>query len=238
MLSERDQELFQGLFETMGVRHLIRYSTINDCVEWLLEANAFPDVGKATKAYLSGGRQAAALECPAKGQKLANSLLLVDEVDVLFGESFYGQSMAVAEPIEESHALMRRIWKERDQWRHEKETKDYAWKIQELKQLDECKDLLKALPNLDRPGTNRQGASATLLDIILRQALEDVLHFDGQGNYSGPAPDYKFDPVRKEIGYFNEVSNGMIEDNCAKCAPVFISCILYMLYLILKTGIS
>ena len=107
-LSDRDYGQFSNLFYKMGVQSKIHYSTISDSLEWLMERNNLPDLRTEVTNYLEGK------PLNKNTQVVGKSLLLVDEVDVLFSDKFYGNSYNPCITITEADELLKHIYDTHD----------------------------------------------------------------------------------------------------------------------------
>lgn len=83
-LSARDNELFRELFYKLSVADKIHYRTISGLV-FAEMGDSLPNLTNLVESYLKGNT--ADKSKKSKDKKL----LLIDEVDVFFGEKFYGQ---------------------------------------------------------------------------------------------------------------------------------------------------
>ncbi len=84
-LSRRDANDFEGIFNFLGLKHLIRYGTFNQ----LLERSLNQDYDLRTLTAVALGEEEK-LERPDHRQPTRDRVLLVDEVDVFFKRDFYG----------------------------------------------------------------------------------------------------------------------------------------------------
>jgi hypothetical protein len=85
-LSQRDRQAFQALFDALEVDALIHYGTFNALCEALI--NSEVDLRAAVTGLLLEGKGGGGGEKERRVR--SDQVLLVDEVDVLFGESFFG----------------------------------------------------------------------------------------------------------------------------------------------------
>jgi len=106
-LSKRDYEAFKPLFEEFGVELLIKYSTLSDLAEHVINSNG--DIRDLVKQRI--------LSCPVLFQikpSYASSkrILIIDEVDVFFSEDFYGVTHNPVAPFasEATKAIIEHIW--------------------------------------------------------------------------------------------------------------------------------
>jgi len=193
-LSRRDYRAFKELFEDMGVTQKVRYSTIDSCVEWLLENNAIPDVRQATTSFLMDKE----VMLHAKSSKLKNSLLLVDEVDVLFSDKFFGLTRNPCITIKSSDSLLKMLFNERNERAKRMQPQEIQEQIKELKQSAECQKILKEYPNL---GLLDPSSNQSLLDLKIELALKGIRDF-----VNGNIPEYRVDRQKRKIGYVSQAS--------------------------------
>ena len=85
-LSERDKEDFEPVFKHFGVNEMVKYGTFQQLCERLI--NEEGDVRAMTLDVILGSKEARAT--PVRPEK--KRILLVDEVDVFFSGSFYGET--------------------------------------------------------------------------------------------------------------------------------------------------
>ena len=85
-LSERDNKDFEAVFKHFGVNEMVKYGTFQQLSERLI--NEEGNVRVMTHDLVLGSKEARAP--PAGTAK--KRILLVDEVDVFFGSSFYGET--------------------------------------------------------------------------------------------------------------------------------------------------
>jgi uncharacterized protein YegL len=86
-LSQRDWNLFKFVFGFFAVADRIHYCDIDSLINRAMDTGAVPDLTEVAEAI--------AQQCVFKPSKLPSDpnkrILLIDEVDVFFGENFYGQ---------------------------------------------------------------------------------------------------------------------------------------------------
>ena len=103
-LSTRDYADFQPVFKAFGVLHSVAYCTIKQYVDTKV------DVRKNTEDMVFGGSAGS----PAFGDANpgSNEVLLVDEVDVFFGDDFLGKTYnpIVTKSLPEARKLLEYIW--------------------------------------------------------------------------------------------------------------------------------
>jgi len=87
-LSKRDREAFMELFVLLGIDNLVHYSTFEQLCNLLVNRHA--DVRELTTKFVCGDRSA----IKGKGHNFepTKSILLIDEVDVFFSETFFGST--------------------------------------------------------------------------------------------------------------------------------------------------
>lgn len=138
-LSDRDEQAFSGLFSELGLVNQISYSTFDQLVRKMMKTH-FPDFCNYVLAFLQGK------PVPKTALQARKSLLLLDEVDVFFGEKFYGQlsSWGRSIPSKNSEKLMLMMWKEKK--RLTSMSKREA--IEELMKWEETQEILNEYPNL------------------------------------------------------------------------------------------
>lgn len=83
-LSNRDHDDFKALFEAFGVAHFIEYGTFNQLAEKMLNADG--NIRELAKNFICGRRTRGSIDENRQRQRV----LLIDEVDVFFHKSFYG----------------------------------------------------------------------------------------------------------------------------------------------------
>jgi hypothetical protein len=151
-LSKRDEDAFTPLFLTFRVKNKIHYRTLNGLVEMLI--NEKGDVRSLVENRIARQGQGGKAELPTR-----KKILLIDEVDVFFSESFYGKTYDIVNyyPCEETVEIMSHIWNNRGsvQVSH-----------------------LKALPCYARLLSNFRDGIAPLIDQHLGMMIEDAQKFN------------------------------------------------------------
>eukprot|EP00935_MAST-01C_sp_MAST-1C-sp1_P001796 g1796.t1 len=115
-LAERDASLFKGVFDVYATKGLLAaspiYLDIHGLGDIALNQGIFEDSRKLMDQFLRGKPR------PKLQQwDIEKSVLLIDEVDVFFGEHFYGQVRRPAEILNDDSmlALLRLAWNKRYQ---------------------------------------------------------------------------------------------------------------------------
>jgi hypothetical protein len=138
-LSERDQLDFKATFDLFGVRHMVQYGTFQQLSERLV--NSEGDVRELTRdLMLSSERSMTMNPSGAKGGQ-KKRILLVDEVDVFFSRSFYGETYDAVEhlKIPEITELQKKAWSMRG---------DTKRILPALKSMDAYKTLMNKFPDV------------------------------------------------------------------------------------------
>lgn len=106
-LSERDAKDFEDVFKHFGVEKLVNYGTFQQLSERLI--NETGDVRTMTLDVVLNSKEARAAS-PKFAMK--KRVLLVDEVDVFFGSSFYGEMYDPVVPLQMGSIaeLQKRAW--------------------------------------------------------------------------------------------------------------------------------
>ena len=113
LLSDRDYRDFKGMFQLLGLEDRIHYGTFNTLCDQLI--NKRGDIRSAVHDFVVDGSLPS---ITSKDNNIAyrESILLVDEVDVLFSKSFYGvpynPTVSVFHPT--FNALASFIWNSRN----------------------------------------------------------------------------------------------------------------------------
>ena len=108
-LSDRDRESFAKVFDAFGVHENVNYGTFNNLAETSI--NAKGNIRKLTDDVVVRHRGQPQLPAPSTRKKI----LLIDEVDVFFSDSFYGKSYAPMTVMRntETDALQQFLWEQR-----------------------------------------------------------------------------------------------------------------------------
>jgi hypothetical protein len=111
-LSGRDYEAFKPLFEMLGVDSRIRYSTLGDLAEDLI--NFQGDIRSATKNFLLSSNTSTTSRPARRTEK---RILLLDEVDVFFSPAFFGRTYNPATSYfsPDTKAILEYIWDHRQE---------------------------------------------------------------------------------------------------------------------------
>lgn len=172
-LSERDFASFSHLFEIFGVKDKIFYGTFKDLSEqWFNEEH---DVRDAVNSLI---RQT---HCVSTGKTRKNKrILLIDEVDVFFGEDFCGSSYNLSLIFEHDdvNTLIQYIWNA------SKDDKKIL-RLREVKNTDAYKNLIRKL----MPGFEK------VLDQAILAMIEDAKV------YRRNPGSFIFDKDTQRIGY-------------------------------------
>jgi len=153
-LSERDYKDFEQLFDAFGVKDTITYSTISNMCEIII--NNKGNVRNLAKNVIENASRDP--ESTKTTERPAQSVLLIDEVDVFFGKDFYGNTYNPATLISnnETFEILHLIYNHRASvdMNIVSKTKFYA-------------DLMKAYPKLQ-----------PLFDLEIRKMLQDIKCFE------------------------------------------------------------
>ncbi|KAJ1475054.1 hypothetical protein T484DRAFT_1969153, partial [Baffinella frigidus] len=111
-LSERDGASFRAVFEALGVADLIVYGTFGSLANGLI--NAGGDVRDLTKQLINSDMKAG-MKVAAGARDGRKKVLLLDEMDVIFANDFYGQTYNPVACIQNAHVeeIQRYIWANR-----------------------------------------------------------------------------------------------------------------------------
>ena len=109
-LSERDAKDFEEVFKLFGVKDMVNYGTFQQLSERLINADG--DVRSMTRDVMLGSQEARVSQRGARVQSAKGRILLVDEVDVFFSSSFYGETYnaGVLVQLDSIAALQKRAW--------------------------------------------------------------------------------------------------------------------------------
>ena len=179
-LSTRDYNLFSPLFINLDVAERVRYDTIKGLVDSMLLTDALPNFRDLVEDYLRGRRNTRRSSHFSK-----NSVLLVDEVDVLLGDGYYGKTFCPGLDLD-ADELFIYMWDHRERFQRAHDDNQI---MRELRQSVECSKFLRVYP----------GLSEELLNVILWRMLQDVKLFVGKqppASYS-----YIVDRKDKRIGH-------------------------------------
>ncbi|KAL4467243.1 hypothetical protein ABPG72_005868 [Tetrahymena utriculariae] len=103
-LSDRDFKDFQNLFDLLKIQENIKYGTFADICED--QINEYGDIRQLSQELLNGNLQ------NVQSKKIKQQILLIDEVDVFFNNSFYGQTYnpCFSWKTKEIINIMNKIW--------------------------------------------------------------------------------------------------------------------------------
>ena len=138
-LSERDNKDFEAVFKHFGVSEMVQYGTFQQLSERLI--NEEGDVRAMTLDVVLNSKEARALPARAMPKK---RILLVDEVDVFFSSSFYGETYDPVVPLQLGciAELQREAWAMR--------TGDTKLILPALKALEPYKRLMRDFARVDK----------------------------------------------------------------------------------------
>eukprot|EP00475_Leptophrys_vorax_P031010 TRINITY_DN4682_c0_g1_i4.p1 TRINITY_DN4682_c0_g1~~TRINITY_DN4682_c0_g1_i4.p1 ORF type:complete len:1758 (-),score=418.12 TRINITY_DN4682_c0_g1_i4:53-4783(-) len=156
-LSERDYSDFKRVFEAVGVSHLIFYGTFQEVCERILNENVH--VRDTTLQFLKRGK----VPKPRESTSF-EKILLIDEVDVFFDESFYGNLYLPVASLssEKIFRLARQVWTNRNAIRSSSAVTSLA----------EYKEVVAEFPGQEK-----------LINECIRSMLEDLKHFKPADGY-------------------------------------------------------
>jgi hypothetical protein len=168
LLSQRDFEDFKPLFDQFKVTHLIKYSTLRDLIETII--NSKGDIREIAASRIltrsaSDGGETLSISASASSpgaSKMAKRVLLLDEVDVCLSPDFYGQAYIPGKLFvsNESRAILRFIW---ERWQSSGSRLD----LDELYRLPEYGALVQHFHHEVTP----------LINAHLNQMIQDVSDF-------------------------------------------------------------
>ncbi|MBS4168056.1 hypothetical protein [Parachlamydia sp. AcF125] len=168
-LSERDYKAFSTLFEklwpsTSFPNPPISYSTITQLANKLMHSESLPDYRKIVRNFFQVDRESMSRFKPEKESK---SLLLIDEVDVFFGESFYGRSHcpAIALSCED---LFYKVW----------ERKDVLLALPAEEAIDQL------IASAEVQNLTKRYRLQSLLKNEIAKMLKELRHFPGDENHT------------------------------------------------------
>ena len=139
-LSKRDHQAFSDLFKQLEISDSISYCIINQVLE-IVMYNGLPKFRTYAKNFLEGKPTLQ----PFTPRRSGKNVLLLDEVDVFFGEHFYGKTCNIACYIdmEEVKELIRYVWDNKKSLRKYQEVD-----IEQLTNLPATQKILAKYPNL------------------------------------------------------------------------------------------
>ncbi|EFA77015.1 hypothetical protein PPL_09767 [Heterostelium album PN500] len=186
-LSKRDFSSFVDIFELFGVTDMITYSTFGELCESLISEGG--DVRALTDNLIHNSL------APVHSQISQSSrILLIDEVDLFFGDSFYGKTYNPATTLHSSSIvkLYEYIWNNRKNI-----------KFATLSKQIEYKNVISEFPGYEK-----------LLSLKISEMVEDV------NNYKNT--EYEVDNVNKRIGYRNHDGISFTHEHGSKTAFAYI----------------
>lgn len=139
-LSDRDFALFEDVFSRFGIKQHIRYSTIEEYASDSIHDKG--DIREMTKCMLQGRLSSSNTTSASIGKNNRLEVLLIDEVDVFFGNDFYGQTYNPVATFKgpEISSILERIWSAYDQGGRRLELTD-------IQSMPEYSTLLAKLPD-------------------------------------------------------------------------------------------
>jgi GTPase SAR1 family protein len=158
-LSKRDYDEFVSLFEAFNVSGHIHYGTFSNLCEAVINENG--NVRELVRKFILGDR--ASIKPRTNTRK---KVLLIDEVDVFFSQSFYGKRYNPATVLKDPTitALINRIWDERSL------SGDKYKRLNDIKQTQEYKDCCSKL-----------GEWSFLVEESVHDMLTDLDSFENHG---------------------------------------------------------
>jgi energy-coupling factor transporter ATP-binding protein EcfA2 len=127
-LSQRDHKAFEGLFRALEVEQFITYLTVDQLCNTMMSKELFPDTRSLMVDYLKGKNSSfiSGFSSRTTRTEKRKSLLLIDEVDVFFGESFHGGifsscTVLADQPFKD---LLRYVWQNKSTFQYSKESVD------------------------------------------------------------------------------------------------------------------
>ncbi|CAL6025608.1 Helicase-related_protein [Hexamita inflata] len=110
-LSQRDYESFTDLFNAFNVRENISYGTFNQMCERYINEDG--EIRKLTEDCILKNK----LDAKKNNKMPRQKVLMIDEVDVFFNESFYGSSYTPMARVQNSEikALLDYVWQNRNE---------------------------------------------------------------------------------------------------------------------------
>eukprot|EP01035_Chromulina_nebulosa_P020866 gene20866-27044_t len=114
-LTERDRDSFKDLFAAFGIKDQIKYDTFKNLCENILDSNG--NIRNLMVDTILGKRQGPFQ--PVVNGNQRHRVLLIDEVDVLFGSGFFGKGYKILTTLEGSKievikGFVDKIWSIRD----------------------------------------------------------------------------------------------------------------------------
>jgi hypothetical protein len=125
-----------------GIQDMVNYGTFQQLSELLINADG--DVRSMTRDVILGSKEARVSQHGARVQSAKGRILLVDEVDVFFSSSFYGETYDAVVPLQlDSIAeLQKRAWAMR--------SGDHKLILPSLQAMDAYKSLMRDYPRMQK----------------------------------------------------------------------------------------
>ncbi|CAE7277730.1 secA [Symbiodinium necroappetens] len=174
-LSQRDQQEFLPLFECFQLQDAVSYDTIIGYVE-----KKVPDMRGHTESLLSR-EECSDRALPERSSEDSEEVLLVDEVDVFFGEGFLGDTFNQVAQVE-AYDLLKRVWDLKD--------RDPSRLLEELKKSAEYASLKQRL--------------GSQWDFVLKGEVERMCAQLQEFQTSGQPQPCHFDEDEQRIGYLQD----------------------------------
>jgi hypothetical protein len=209
-LSARDWSAFQAIFELFGVQERVKYDTFTSLSKRLI--NSVCDVREGTRSFLDSDSRRGAAD--GGGDDGCKKILLIDEVDVFFGEDFYGAVYAASSVFLNPHVetIQRLVWHHRatpsgDIVKQVKKHEAYA----QLSRL--CSGVM---PLIDRH------VADMARDVKLFDSKEHQYHVDRDGRIAYATHDTVSSNVvcgyKTLFAYFKERERGAVTDDSLAAA--------------------
>jgi len=175
-LSHRDYSLFENLFTAFGITKRVVYSKITKFSEDAVATKG--DIRQLILDLIEGMSLDTSSGRPSDPQEVGEEILLVDEVDVFFGEDFHGQTYNLVALLEseEVRSLLVKIWE------HRAEAQNTARLFRHIQQTEEYKALLGKFSDWE-----------ILVKTQVAVMCRDLRHFE--------EPPYVYDPITDRVGY-------------------------------------
>jgi hypothetical protein len=150
-LSQRDYNAFKGLFVELNVDNHISYVDVGKLCNDMMQKELFPNTRTLMVDYLKGKKSTFSMFgsfTTSKPKK--KSLLLVDEVDVFFGESFYGSYYAPCRVLTDPviTKLLRYVWENKDKLAHGSTPESNQESVDKVMKTQSIADVLAIYPNI------------------------------------------------------------------------------------------
>ena len=159
-LSQRDFSAFSSMFDAFQVRPYIQYGTFEQLCEKYI--NRHGDLRERVKSELLGSASTRMKEATLDRERI----LLIDEVDVFFSESFYGNSYNPCGTIRDTTVsnLMDYLWSIRN------DSHKLTW--ESVKNTSQAQALMQRFPSLE-----------TFMSGQIRQLIRHLVHLDSHTKY-------------------------------------------------------